>query len=115
MDTVDVGSIENGFIDIFLGYGKPASNIVVIMTRAHLSQPKFELYTFGMSIVGIQHIDRWGAAPPISVYEIRVFEHCFYVIRSIVMLLLPVLLVRFGSLGKSLISFLALRIFKFYV
>ena len=72
-----------------------------------------------MSIAGIRHVDSWGAAPPISVYEIRVLEHCsntgFYVIRSIVMLLLPVMLVQFGSLGRSLISFLVLRILKIYV
>ena len=73
---------------------------VVIMTRAHLSQLKIvhllEVYTFKMSISRIRHVDSRGAAPPISVYEIMVSQHCsnngFYVIRSIVMLLLSAML-----------------------
>ena len=80
---------------MFLGYGKPASNMVVIMARAHISQPKivhpFVIYTFDMSIASIGHLDSWGVAPPISVYEIRVSEHCsnndVYVIKSMVMML----------------------------
>ena len=49
----------------------------VIKARAHLSQLVllFGVYTFGMSIDGIRHVDSWGAAPPISIYEIRVSEH----------------------------------------
>ena len=72
-----------------------------------------------MSIAVIRRVDSLGAAPPISIYEIMVFEHCsnngFYVIRSVVMLPLSVMLVQFRSLGRSLISFLVLIIFKFYV
>ena len=64
--------------------------MVVIIARAHLTQPKIvhpsRVYTFGLSITGIQYVDRWGAsgrciagicgaASPISVYAIGVFEH----------------------------------------
>ena len=72
-----------------------------------------------MSITSVRHVDRCGAASPISIYAIGVFEHLanngFYVIWSIAMLLFPEMLVQVGSLGISLISFLASRIFKFYV
>ena len=80
------------------------SETVVIIARAHLSQPKIvhpsRVYIFGMSIAGFRHVDSWGAfgmsiagvrhvdscgaASPISVYAIGVFEHwannSFYVI-----------------------------------
>ena len=115
------------------------SGTVVIIARAHLSQPKIvhhsRVYTFGMSIAGIRHVDSWGVfgmsiagvrhvdscgtASPISIYAIGVSEHWanngFYVIWSIAMLLFPEVLVQFGSLEMSLISFLASRIVKFYV
>ena len=115
------------------------SGAVLIIARAHLSQPKIvhlsRVYTFGMSIAGIRHVDSWGAfgmsiagvrhvdswgaASPISFYAIGISEHwanhSFYVIWSIAMLLFSEMLVQFGSLGMSLISFLASRIFKFYV
>ena len=72
-----------------------------------------------MSIAGVQHIDSCGTVSPISIYVIGVFEHwannSFHVIWSIAMLLFPEMLVQVGSLRMSLISFLALRIFKFYV
>ena len=115
------------------------SETVMIIARAHLSQSKIvhhlRVYTFGMSIAGIRHVDSWGAfgmsiagvrhvdscgaVSPISIHTIVVFEHWanngFYVIRSIAMVLFPEMLVQVGSLGMSSISFLASRIFKFYV
>ena len=115
------------------------SETVVIIARAHLSQSKIvhhlRVYTFGMSIAGIRHVDSWGAfgksiagirhvdscgaTSPISIYAIGVSEHwannSFYVIWSIAMLLFPEILVQFGSLRMSLISFFASRIFEFYL
>ena len=98
---------------------------VEIIAKAHLSQPNIVhvlgVSTFGMSIAGIRHVDSWGVAPPTSVYAIGVWvseqwaNNGFYVMRSIVMLLLSGMLVQYGSLGMSSISFLVLRIFKFYV
>ena len=111
----------------------------MIISRAHLSQLKivhpYGVFTFGMSIAGIRHVDSWGAfgksiagirhvdscgaTSPISIYAIGVSEHwainSFYVIWSIAMLLFPDILVQFGSLGMSLISFLASRIIEFYL
>ena len=76
-------------------------------------------YICGMSIADIWHVDSWYAAPPISVYAIGDSENwvnnSFYVIRSIVILLLSGMLVQFGSFGISLISFSVSRIFKFHV
>ena len=99
------------------------SGTVVIIARAHLSQSKIvhhsRVYTFGMSIAGIRHVDNCGATSPISIYAIGVSEHwainSFYVIWSIAMLLFPEILVQFGSLRMSLISFFASRIFGFYL
>ena len=115
------------------------SGMVVIIAKAHLSQPKIVhllwLYTFGMSIAdirhvdswdafgmsiaGVRHVDSWCAASPISFYAIGISEHwvnhSFYVIWSIAMLLFSEMLLQFGSIGMFLISFLISRIFKFYV
>ena len=72
-----------------------------------------------MFIADIQHVNSWAAAPLISAYVIRVseqkFNNGFNVIRSIVMSMFTGMLVQFGSLEIFLISFLARRIFKFYV
>ena len=61
---------------------------VIIIAKAQFSQPKIihssGVYIFGMSIVGIRHVDSWSVASPISFYEIRISEHWsnigFYVI-----------------------------------
>ena len=95
----------------------------MIISRAHLSQLKivhpYGVFTFGMSIAVIRQVDSWGIVAPTLVYVIGVSEHwvtnSFYVIRSIVMLLLSGMLVLFGLLRMSLISFSISRIFKFYV
>ena len=105
---------------MFLGIWKACieDGTVAIITRAHLSQSKIihhlRISTFGMSIAGIRHVDSWGVVPPTSVYLIGASEYwanngC-YVIRSFVILLLSGMLVQFGSLGISSISFLVSRI-----
>ena len=113
------------------------TGLVVIIARAHLSQLKIvhslSVFTFGMfiagirhvdswgeesifsmSIAGIRHVDSWGVAPTLGVFE-HWANNCFYVIWSFVMLLLSGMLVQYGLLGMSSISFLISRIFKFYV
>ena len=71
------------------------SEMVVIIARAHLSRSKIVhpslVYTFGMSIAGIRHVDSWGdfgrsiagirhvdscgVTSPISIYAVGVSEH----------------------------------------
>ena len=111
----------------------------MVIARAHFSQPKIvhpsRVYTFDMSIVGIRHVDSWGAfgtsivgvwyvdscgvASLISMYAIGAFEHWanndFYVIWSTAILLFSEMLVQFGLLVMSSISFFASKIIKFYV
>ena len=56
----DVGSFENDAIDIFL--------------QPSIIHP-LGVYTFGMSIAGIRHVDSYNAVFSISVYAIRVSKH----------------------------------------
>ena len=74
MEIFDVGSVENDFIDVF-----DDLEMVVIIARTHLSQPKdcssVGVYIFSICIVSIRHVDSWSAAPRISVCTIKIFEH----------------------------------------
>lgn len=69
-----------------------------------------------MSIAAIGQVDCWGAISPTSIYAIGISEYwtingC-YVLRSIVILLFSGMLVQFGLIWMSLISFLDSKIFK---
>ena len=94
------------------------TGLVVIIARAHLSQLKIVhllwVFTLGMSIAGIRHVDSWCVAPALGVFEHWANNGC-YVIWSFVMLLLSGMLVQYGLLGMSSTSLLISRIVKFYV
>ena len=109
---------------------------VKIIARAHHSQPKMvhhflEVFTFGMSIAGIRHVDSWGVTHPLGVsmfgMSIAGIRHVdswsedsehwgingSYVMWSIVISLFSGILAQFGSLRMFSNLFLVSRTFMF--
>jgi hypothetical protein len=93
--------------------GRIEAGAVIIIARAHLSQQEsvhpLGVSTYGMSIAGSRQVDSWGVVSPSEHWA----TNGSYVLRSIVILLYSGMLVQFGLIGLSLISFSVKRIFQF--